>query len=90
MEKLPKTIDQLPPDAETYYRESVKSGVFEYEYIGKDYYGNKVYRKYLNGEPYGRPMALLSFSQYRKAVKEAAKLVPYGMGVCRWTEPYYE
>lgn len=83
------TLDQLPKTAELYYQKSTTSEVYAYEYLGIDYFGNRVYQRYFNGEPDGMPRALLSFRAFAKKVRDWAKRYPRTpMGFQRWTHAY--
>lgn len=88
--RVPSTLDQLPATAGEYYRSVTKEGgLFRYVYIGKDDCGRRVYQKYLDGEKYGRPRALLTYREYKKAVRYWVNLGVGSMGVTRWADPYY-
>lgn len=85
------TLTQLPRDAATYYAESTPAaGLFAYELAGKDGLGRSVYQKYLDGEEYGAPRALLTYNEFKASVNRAALLVgpSVNLGVSRWTVPY--
>ena len=84
----PHTLDQLPSGAAGYYRESVSSALFDYELVGTDDAGRKVYQRYLDVQPWGQPRALLTYQEYKTAVKFAGKRIS-SIGVPRWTEPFY-
>lgn len=88
MTRANNTLCQLPRDAETYYEESIGTGLYDYIYTGTDSLGRKVYQKYLCGEATGEPRALLTFREYTRKVKEWAQLSP-AMGVQRWTQPTF-
>ena len=81
------TLEQLPLSAEVYYDESVRSGLFEFQLIGKDGAGRRVYQKLLCGEPYGQPRALMTYREYSARVKLWAAFSS-SIGVQRWTDPY--
>jgi hypothetical protein len=83
----PSTRAQLPRHANEYYAQSVKSDVFEYQDVGRDGCGRRVYQKFLNGEAYGMPRALLNYREYAAKVEAFARISSY-MGVQRWTDPY--
>lgn len=84
------TLAQLPKDAAAYYAESTAEGLFAYELAGKDGLGRSVFQKYLDGEEYGAPRALLTFAEFKASVNRAALLVgsSVNLGVSRWTVPY--
>jgi hypothetical protein len=88
MMKDAPTLAQLPKSAAAYYEESVGPGLYDYAEIGRDDAGRRVYQKYLSGEKYGDPRALLTHAEYVAAVKAAARISP-SLGVQRWTGPYY-
>lgn len=82
------TLDQLPRSSAEYYAVSTADGLREYEFKGKDACGRRVYQPHIDGEPYGRPRALLTYREYVAAVKAAHARAPRTpMGVPRWTEP---
>ena len=90
MEWATSTLEQLPRNAAEYYAESTESPrrVFDYKLVGKDRMGRRVYQKYLSGAPYGRPKALLTYTQFRAAVLHMYKLCPRtAVGVPRWSHP---
>lgn len=86
----PPTTAQLPKSAQEYYDESVKAGLFEYSYVGNDLCGRRVYQKYIDGEEYGEPRALLTYAEFKKAVlKAASQCDATGIGIPRWVNPTY-
>ena len=91
MNTEPATADQLSATSAEYYRTStLDTGLWSYKLVvKKDYCGRKVYQKYFEGEPYGQPRSLLSYSEYKRAV---GKWLPYkGLSMCvsRWTTTTY-
>lgn len=86
---VPHTLDQIPKDAATYYRQSLDSALYGYDYRGRDDCGRRVYWRTIDGERVGlEPCALLTFREFRAAVQEAAKRCS-SIGVQRWTRPTY-
>lgn len=85
MRDWPATLEQLPRDAASYYAESTRGGgLFEYEDVGRDAYGRRVYQRLLDGAEYGQPEALLTFAEFTARVKDAATRCG-SIGVRRWT-----
>lgn len=85
-QREPATLEQLPQSAAFYYNASLRSDLFDFEYLGKDECNRRVYQLLFEGEPWGGPRALLTFREYTTKVKEYARL--HGnMGVQRWTDP---
>lgn len=82
----PSTIEQLPRDAATYYRQALSNQVYRYSKIGrKDQLGNDVYQRTFQGEPDGF-VAITPYAKYRKAVLDYARK-GITMGVPKLYEP---
>lgn len=85
-DKLPGTLDQLPASAAAYYRDSLNSGVYTYEYTGRrDSLGAKVYERIFDGvgECFS---ALMPYQTFVARVKDAAKRSS-SMGIPRFYRP---
>lgn len=91
----PGTMRQLPKTASEYYSQSIKPvipGCWIRVETGTDDFGRKIYQSMYDGQPYGQPKALLTYSEFKKNVRFWAERVGKGhpgIGVERWTTPLY-
>jgi len=81
-----------PANATAYYNACVthqENAPFNRDLTGKDDAGRRVYQKSLCGELYGKPRALLTYTEFKQHRKQMDATGQRNVHTQVWTTPYW-